>query len=142
MPRWGKGLDTISISIFWNHGGEITCFVKPLHLLMYNVTCDYMKAGKPKRPKICRVKCHLKARAGFHCCDQFCLHLYTAQWNCCAPSIQISKHTVLVKSAEALEQSRTKYKSPATVGMCNLFSICEIKLTIHVLQASWMKGKQ
>ena len=26
------------------------------------MTCDYMKAGKPKRPKIRRVKCHLKAR--------------------------------------------------------------------------------
>ena len=69
------------------------------------MTCDYMKAGKPKRPKIRRVKCHLKARAGFHCCDQFCVHLYTAQGNCCAPSIQISKHTALVKSAEALEQA-------------------------------------
>lgn len=54
-----------------------------------------MKAGKSKKPKICSVKCQLQARAGFHCCDELRLRLFSTQWNFCAPSIQIKGHTVV-----------------------------------------------
>lgn len=90
----GTDLPPIQSPYFeYTEANSILCYTCILTHLY--VTCDYIKAGKSKEPKISSVKCYLKAKTGFHCCNELRLRLFSTQWNFCAPSIQIKGHTVV-----------------------------------------------